>query len=155
MRSMVIFDIDGTLSDDSKRWAEHVPLEYGTGHSDEPVNWDAYHAGMMDDPPVRAVQEILSTFLSLGHGIAYLTGRPIKYQEPTIEWLLEHAVDPNMYPNMLRMRPATAMDSNVEVKRRALKAIRKTRHIVMAFENDDRTIQMYREEGIICMRVSL
>ena len=155
MRSMVIFDIDGTLSDDTKRWAEHVPLEYGTGHSTEPVDWDAYHADMREDAPVRAVQEVLSTFLKLGYGIAFFTGRPEQYREATVEWLMEHAVDPLLYPNLLRMRPATAMDSNTEVKRRALKDIRKTRQVVMAFENDERTIAMYREEGVICLRVSL
>ena len=153
IRSMVIFDLDGTLSDDRDRWARHVgdldPSKF------DQMDWDAYHSTMLNDAPVVEVMQVMESFKRLGYGIMFSTGRPEQYREPTVEWLQRHGTDPMGYPNLLRMRPHSALDSNVEVKRQALKAVRREHPVLMAFENDERTIAMYREEGVTCLKVSL
>ena len=73
--TVVIFDIDGTISDCAHR------EEYAKAK-----DWDGFHERCLDDPIIIAVADLLKT-LSLHAEILLVTGRPEKYRQHTYEWL--------------------------------------------------------------------
>ena len=101
----IIIDIDGTLSDSSKR------VEYVTGEKKE---WKMFYAGMEDD----SVNEWCRGIVNLYHGLPYvrvvlMTGRPNKYREATERWLSKHNIP---YDGLL-MRQEKDMRPDFEVKK--------------------------------------
>jgi len=138
---LVIFDLDGTLSDSTHR--EHY-VKRPVGEKD----WDNFHAAAADDPPKRAV---LYTFLALqssGHTIEIWTGRDDKYRTQTLDWLEKNGIS----NPTLKMRPTGDYTHDNELKSRWLDE--RGRRVDLVFEDRQRVVDMWRERGITCAQIA-
>ena len=75
---LIVFDLDGTLSDDSHR--QHYVAKPNR-------DFKSYYAGMSLDKPIVPV---VNTMLALAarHDVEIWTGRPEQYRQCTVDWLL-------------------------------------------------------------------
>ncbi|HEV2733447.1 MAG TPA: hypothetical protein VGV85_01375, partial [Longimicrobiaceae bacterium] len=64
----VIWDLDGTLSDDRAR-AHYVEVEQGRAR-----DWESYFDAIDQDPPIAASMEILQAMRAHGSRVVFLTG---------------------------------------------------------------------------------
>ena len=77
-----------------------------------------------------------------------LTGRPLRVQQLTLDWLERHG--PRW--DLLVMRPAGGYSISPEFKRATVRALRERGFDVrLAFEDDVRNRAMFREEGVPCV----
>lgn len=135
-----IFDIDGTLSNCSARLCHILD-----GHPD----WDAFHRACQLDPVNEPVRLLLRQLKQADWTIALCTGRPWRYEDATRGWLNKHRI---VYHSLI-MREDGDKQSDVDLKRRMLKGLRDLGHDVqMAFEDRQRVVDMWREEGVFCFQ---
>ncbi len=88
-----VFDLDGTLSDDSHR--EHFRKQ-------EPKDWNAYNAACDKDTPIQETIEIISSLYTDGiHRIEIWTGRTENERSKTEKWLYKHKIN----YDRIKMRP--------------------------------------------------
>ena len=142
----VVFDLDGTLADDTHR--KHL-LET------EPRAWEDYFALCGDDAPIRtsiALFRLLRSTPALCSSVAIWTARSAKVQNETLDWIREH-VWPE--PVELKMRPAHCRMDDTQLKRRWLDAAREAGTAPdLVFEDRNRVVDMWREEGVACHQVA-
>jgi predicted secreted acid phosphatase len=137
-----IFDIDNTIANNEHRI--HHLLQ-------EPKNWDQWHKEHHLDTPYWEIIDLLNMAIDNGIKIVLCTGRDSMCREDTIEWLKEH----NIYYDDLYMRPLGHREDDSEVKRKLLKQIREDGYDpVLVFEDRDRVVEMWREEGLRCLQVA-
>ena len=79
--SNVVFDLDGTLSDDS--WRAPLIETITVDPDGEPVkrDWDKYHSESKHDMIVESMFETYQAYMQHGFGVIILTGRPNKWRE--------------------------------------------------------------------------
>lgn len=91
---IVVFDLDGTLADNSRR--EHIAHRAAAAAKHgEPTGaiWDEFHEHIPDDHPVQAVADVLVALaMHPGHTIEIWTARPAKYKHLTVEWMKKHGL---------------------------------------------------------------
>ncbi len=138
---MIIFDLDGVLSDATAR--QHF-LE-GPGRKD----WNGFFDACGDDPLIEEVAR-LTELLDPEVVVVLLTGRPLRVQKLTVDWLERH--EPHW--DLLVMRPAGNYSAALEFKRRTVADLRQRGFDVrLAFEDDRRNYEMFREEGVPCIYI--
>lgn len=81
--SLAIFDIDGVLADVRHR-VHHVATK--------PKDWDAFFAAAVEDPPLEEGLELVGLVLERGHLICYVTGRPERCRQDTLDWFTRHGL---------------------------------------------------------------
>jgi phosphoglycolate phosphatase-like HAD superfamily hydrolase len=135
---IVIFDIDGTLADISAR-EHHVRTQ--------PKNWRRFFEGMLDDKPILPVLNLCNTLFDAGFQIVLFTGRPDDFREVTEKWLNRFGVK----YHSLHMRGSGDNRSDVIVKKEMLEHIEKNK-IAFIVEDRSRVVQMWRNEGFICLQ---
>ncbi len=137
-----IFDIDGTISDDTHRkyWAKNK-------------EWDKYHERCIYDDPIDSIVEILNSFFRAGNKIIFMTGRPSEYVEQTKRWICNNTQ--MHYDNIeLYMRPKENVSSNEDLKKSMYNAfIRNKYDVVSAFDDNQKTLDMWNSIGISCVNV--
>ena len=139
----VVFDIDGVLSDAAGR--QHF-IEGGGGRRKD---WDAFFEACGDDPLIEEVGRLLE-LLDDGLQILLLTGRPIWVQPQTLAWL-EHY---GLRWDCLVMRDFGDYMAAREFKRWTIADFRRYGFdLRLAFEDDPRNRDMFRDEGIPCVYI--
>lgn len=134
----VIWDLDGTLSDDRAR-AHFVEVEEGKKR-----DWRSYFDAMVEDPPIAASMAILHALRKDGIRILYLTGRP-EYTRPLTErWLKANGLDDY---DLLLMRPNTERRPAGLFKMEVVDALREEYEIVCAFEDRIDVAESLRQGG--------
>ena len=133
----VVFDLDGTLADDSSR--SHFMRQH-------PKDYDSYHdAGKYDE----AIWPVLATMHALaevgGHRIEIWTGRPEKYRHQTLVWLEQRGV----YYDRLRMRPDGDFRSTQECKGEWMEENKPD----LVFDDRTQAVKFWRDNGIVCLQV--
>lgn len=78
-----IVDLDGVLADVRHR------LHHVEGAA---KNWDAFFAGIPDDPPLAEGLAVVERLRAEGHEIVVLTGRPERTRADTEQWLARHGL---------------------------------------------------------------
>lgn len=140
----VIFDIDGTLADDSHRLELLEPDENGR------KDYEAYNSLMSLDLPKLAVKLLAIGFDKQGVMIYVITGRFARHRAETKAWLLKHGIP----FDFLIMRRDGDYRCGTIIKREELNIIRrKGYNVIAAFEDRNKLIDMFREEGLICFAV--
>lgn len=135
-----IFDLDGTLADDSHRH-HHV-----TQHSD----WDAYYAACPDDKAIEHMI-ILARCIQRHYPIHIVTGRSEAIRAETEAWLMAHGI---LYEG-LHMRKRNDRRKNSEYKQSIVRLLREEGfEILMAFEDLKPAVRAYRDLGIPCAQVA-
>lgn len=145
----VVFDIDGTLADASRR--RHFLDK-------SPKDWDAFYAGMGDDDVIEPVEFIL---LCINNAtlqqnfpveIIFCTGRPERYRELTERWL-EQKLD--IYNHRILMRKEGDFRADDIVKQEMLDQLKAEGfEVFLVFDDRQRVVDMWRRNGIQCCQVA-
>ena len=140
----IIFDIDGTLADCSKR--THYLLQ---AHKD----WNSFYAGMPEDKPISEMICLLHTLFNeeidceVANRIVLVTGRPETYMDATKVWLRKNRI----YYDALYMRKADDHRADDVIKLELLAVLRKNGYDPkLVFEDRTRVVEMWRAQGLLC-----
>jgi hypothetical protein len=139
-----IFDLDGTLA--------------LTGHRNHLIegprpDWDAFYAACVNDQPndpvIRTLQELTAC---RGVTVRIWTGRSAGVRTETVAWLGRHRI----YYDELRMRSLRDRRADTDLKREWLLGLDSAARIgiVAAFEDRERVVQMWRDNGVACFQVA-
>jgi len=140
-KSVILFDLDGTLADNEHR--QH----FVTNGSKE---WDLFFAEQVNDKPNKPIQELFQSLKQVNKNQLFIvTARPDNYRTLTSEWLSKYEIN----PERIIMRKEGDRRSDVVVKREILSNLR-VEGIEPLFVIDDRTsvVNMWRKEGIVCLQ---
>ena len=137
-KEVVLFDIDGTLSDVSER-IHHLQKK--------PKDWHAFFAGMAQDKAVSSMVRLCNILHSSGVEVILCSGRSEEHRKETIRWLARQRVN---YHRLLLRRNGDRR-SDVLVKREILAKIDKSR-IIFVVEDRSRVVAMWRAEGLVCLQ---
>lgn len=135
----VIFDLDGTLADNSHRNA----FEY----------WK-----LMDDKPIEFVVNMLKMYRTLGYKIICVSGRnagtkgqPTRYFEMTQAWLDKHGI----YNDALFMRAHDDRRKDDITKAEIFwNHIAENYNVECAFDDRDRVVELWRRIGVNCAQIA-
>jgi len=83
---IVIFDIDGTLADSSKRVHYILPKDGGK------KNWKAFMDEAKYDEPHPHVVSLNKMYFNAGYHVVLLTGREASRRQDTLDWLNKEGV---------------------------------------------------------------
>jgi len=138
----LIVDIDGTIADNTHR--QHLL-------SQEPRAWDEYHDLCHLDTPITAIHELIWGLFFQGHDPVYVTGRMERSRLKTELWLTKHG-----FPRgPLYMRPENDHRDDVVIKTElAAKAGLSPSNVLLALDDRDRVVKMWREAGYRCLQVA-
>ena len=149
MTPVIVFDIDGTLANASHR------IHY---IKKQPKDWDAFFAEQANDKPHLHIVDTLLAFKQHGkYPIIFASGRPAKYREMTEKWLIKYGLfNPFLDGKLwLFMRPDGDRRDDDIVKREILgKMQMQGFQPIMAFDDRDRVVKMWRDNGIPCCQVA-
>lgn len=184
MQDIVIFDIDGTLAKTSPerlkflkpksgssveynggkftfveelKTKENIAVienEHGVFLADKSKikfkpDYEAFNNSLEKDIPNKYVAEICKA-LSEEYAIYICTGRPEKFRERTEDWLSEN----NIPYNQIWMRPDNNKEPDDVLKKRMLDSIVKTCNVIAVFDDRDKVVKMWRENGLLCCQVA-
>jgi len=136
----VVVDIDGVLSDASRR--QHY-LESPR------QDWRAFFEACGEDPVIQEVHTLLD-LLDPALQIVLLTARPHRVQYLTEAWLRRYRIR----WDLLITRPWGDYEVARDFKQSAVWELRSVGfELVLAFEDDRRNVAMFRAEGIPCLYV--
>jgi phosphoglycolate phosphatase-like HAD superfamily hydrolase len=135
----VIWDLDGTLSDDRAR-AHFVEVEQGRTR-----DWKSYFDAIGSDPPIAASMEVLRALHAAGNRVVFLTGRPEYTRRTTERWLKANGL--TEYDRLL-MRPAGDLRRSGDFKVGEVAKLRREYEIVCAFEDRIDVADALREAGV-------
>jgi beta-phosphoglucomutase-like phosphatase (HAD superfamily) len=135
----VVWDLDGTLSDDRAR-AHFVEVEQGRSR-----DWKSYFDAIDQDAPIAASMEILHALHAQGIRIVFLTGRPEYTRPKTERWLRANGL--TEYDTLL-MRPDGEYRPAGLFKVDVIEELRERYNLVCAFEDRIDVADALREAGI-------
>jgi beta-phosphoglucomutase-like phosphatase (HAD superfamily) len=135
----VIWDLDGTLSDDRAR-AHFVEVEEGRAR-----DWHSYFDAIDTDPPIAASMEVLRAMHAAGIRILFLTGRPEYTRPKTERWLQANGLTEY---DALVMRPMDERRPAGFFKADAVARLRRDYELVCAFEDRIDVAGHLRDAGV-------
>jgi phosphoglycolate phosphatase-like HAD superfamily hydrolase len=135
----VIWDLDGTLSDDRAR-AHFVEVEKGKTR-----DWKSYFDAIGDDPPIAASMEVLRAMHAAGNRIVFLTGRPDHTRRTTERWLKANGL--TEYDRLV-MRPPRDFRPSGAFKYDEIGKLRREYELVCAFEDRIDVADALRHAGV-------
>ena len=140
--SCYVFDIDGTLADCSHR-IHNIEKQ--------PKDWDAFFAACGYDEPIPHIVSLAVTLHDADQNIVYVSGRSDQCKTETLNWLEAYELpDAPIY-----MRKAGDHRPDDIVKGELLdQLIADGFQPIMAFDDRDRVVKMWRERGIPCAQVA-
>jgi acid phosphatase class B len=146
MRKTVIFDLDGTLAlIDERRILATKP----NGKLNWKVFFEPTNIGL--DKPNIPVIEMAKMLKSQGHSVVIFSGRDSISRNETIEWLNKHSVP----FDVLKMRPEGSHTPDDVLKKNWLDKLFPIKSdILCVFDDRDKVVKMWRENGISCFQVA-
>lgn len=142
MRDCWIFDMDGTLCN-----SDHRAHFLADGKKD----WAGWFREMDKDPVHTDVMQFLDYALDRDIPVFICTGRDEGYRAVTEKWLDCNDIG---YTKLF-MRPAGDRRDDSIVKKEMLDKIRSIGcNPTLAFDDRDRVVKMWRENGVRCLQVA-
>jgi phosphoglycolate phosphatase-like HAD superfamily hydrolase len=136
----VVFDMDGVLSDASRR--QHF-IDYPF------PDWDAFFHACGDDDLISEVARLLDV-IDEEHRIVLLTARPMRVQPQTLAWLDRY----QLRWDALIMRDRGDHMAARAYKQRTVRELRSTGfELRLAFEDDPRNVHMFHTEDVPCIYI--
>lgn len=147
MTPCYIFDIDGTIADNSHR-THHLKKQ--------PKDWASYHEGVADDGPHKHIIGVAEA-LAKNATIVFCTGRHEGQRNATETWLFHNIAFAGAEPNFnLYMRPEGDFRSDSIIKAELLAKIKADGfYPIMAFDDRASVVTMWRENGVPCAQVAV
>lgn len=138
----VIFDIDGTLMDNTHR------LHFISGQRKD---WQAYNANMGLDEPIEPICAMART-LAWHYKLVFMTGRPESYRMETVVQLKSQSLVHE--PLMLFMRKDDDRRGSTVIKREWLTQLLATGRLdpILVVEDRAKVVAMWRAAGLICLQ---
>ncbi|MGD9483205.1 hypothetical protein WDH52_08060 [Streptomyces sp. TRM70308] len=133
MRSIAVFDLDGTLSDARHR------LHHLRGR---PKDWDAFFGAAPQDPPLAAGIELARRWAQ-SCDLGYVTGRPERTRRATERWLAAQGLP----TGPLRMRARADFRPSKVAKLELLRALAADRAVAVVVDDDPEVCAAYRAAG--------
>lgn len=139
---LVIFDLDGTLMDISKR------LVFVRS---KPKNWPAFERGIPDDEPKQDIINLYHVFAEhRGSTIILCSGRSEDTRQMTEEWLDKHGLSSHVE---LLMRKSKDYRADYIIKSEIFDQIEaKYGRIDMTIDDRNQVVEMTRERGITSLQ---
>jgi len=132
--------MDGVLSDAASR--QHF-IERGRR------DWRAFFDACGDDPLIEEVARVVD-LLEKELVVVLLTGRPLRVQPQTLAWLDRY----RLRWDLLIMRDVGDYSAAREFKRDTVDDLRRYGFdLRLAFEDDRRNLEMFRNEGVPCVYI--
>lgn len=122
----VVWDLDGTLSDDRAR-AHFVEVQAGLAR-----DWESYFDAIDRDPPIAASMEVLRALHLAGIRIVFLTGRPERTRPKTEAWLKANGL--TGYDRLIMRSPGEERPAGY-FKAEVIGRLREEFELVCAFED--------------------
>lgn len=142
----VIFDLDGTLALIDKR-RELSSLPNGK------INWKVFFSPQnikLDEPNIPVIKSF-QAMKSAGFHMVIFSGRDSISVDETIGWLRENGVE----FDLLKMRPRKSFTPDDVLKKGWLdELITEGHEILCVFDDRDKVVKMWRENGISCFQVA-
>jgi hypothetical protein len=136
----VVFDMDGVLSDASRR--QHF-IEYPYR------DWEAFFHACGDDELIDEVARLLDV-IDDDHRIVLLTARPMRVQPQTLAWLDRYG----LRWDVLIMREFGDYMAARVFKQRTVKELREHGFdLRLSFEDDPRNVEMFHSQGVPCIYI--
>lgn len=144
----VVFDMDGTLADNSAReyLARAAAGTFGS-KSEKSDAWEKFHAGIPFDAPIDAVANTLRALATAGHRIEIWTARPCKYAADTWAWMWKHGIAGHVF--LMQMRPEGEWCKSTKLK---VKWFKET-PVDLVFEDHPDTVAALRALGCTVAQV--
>lgn len=184
MLDAVIFDIDGTLAKTSPERIKFLKPKFGSSveynggkfvfleelktkenivalENEHGVfladkskvkfkpDYEAFNDSLEEDLPNARVVKICQA-LADNYAIYICTGRPEKFRERTEKWLVENDIP----YNQIWMRPNNNTEPDDVLKKRMLDSILKTCNVIAVFDDREKVVKMWRENGLLCCQVA-
>ncbi len=148
MKPLYIFDLDGTLAliEHRRSILEEI---------DDPNRWRRFYAACDKDQPNEPV---IATMERLRHtsDIFIFSGRSEEVRDKTVQWLAEHTSFMSWeLEHVLVMREAGDFTADDVLKKQWLDnmLVDDRQRLVAAFDDRDRVVKMWRDNGIVCLQV--
>jgi hypothetical protein len=132
-RMLAVVDIDGVLADVRHR-LHHVRTP--------PKDWDAFFAAAPEDPLLEKGHETV-TKLAEVFEIVYLSGRPERCRDDTVDWLRRHDLPEG---RVLLRRPGDHRPARL-VKVHALDRLSTDRSVAVLVDDDPLVLEAARKSG--------
>lgn len=129
----IIVDIDGTVAQRTGR----SPYDYSL---------------VSTDIPKPEVVEVVRSLWMAGHKIIFVSGRKAVCKEDTYNWLIKYC------PPFISMYMRKDKDNrpDTEIKKEIYEEHIKGKYqIICAIDDRQRIVDMWREEGLVCMQVDV
>jgi len=142
-----VFDIDGTLADCSHR----IHLI-----NSEKKDWRAFFATVSDDKPIEHMIELAKRLWATAP-LVFVSGRSDECQNDTSLWLEQQGFGfvKQSKPRYLYMRRAGDHRPDHLIKSEILdELLRDGFQPIMAFDDRNQVVKMWRERGIPCAQVA-
>ena len=141
---LVIFDLDGTLSDATHR----THFLYC-----RPKKWREFYLACGGDAPIRHTIHLLHLLYNEGHNIEIWSGRSDLVFEQTVDWLASYGIL-SWYTRDMKLRREGDHRSDVELKKIWLDECSPHDRPDLVFEDRSRVVKMWRENDIPCFQVA-
>ena len=141
MKSLILFDLDGTLADNSHR--QHLL-------SSDKKDWDAFFDAQRNDTPNKPIVTLYRTLLESGKfDVFVVTARPERYRETTLKWFAENDIP----LERLLMRVDGDRRSDEIVKHEMLLSLKgEDRFPLFVVDDREGVVEMWRSQGITCLQ---
>lgn len=136
-QNAVIFDLDGTLCDDSLR----RPLLNEGG-------WDRYYENVKNDPPIPETASFARSLMREGFRLIFVTARPEALRHESEYWLRSHIIGPFDELTLLMRRNDEFSLNEVKLKEGFIRKIRSEYRIKLAIDCRKDVIDAYQRNGV-------
>lgn len=140
MRPLAVFDLDGTLADVRHR------LHHLQGRRKD---WDAFFAAAGQDPPLAA-GIALAVESARECEVVYVTGRPERCREDTVQWLRAHGLP----AGELAMRASRDHRPARLAKPQLLRRLAAGRVVAVVVDDDPAVCDAYEAQGWRVLRAT-
>lgn len=149
MKNAYIFDLDGTLADNTPRVNSYL-LDV------EPADWDSFYAHCEEDAPITEVCTLAVALQQRGFDILFVTGRRESCRQMTLDWIAKWLGPDMADTNHLFMRTAEDgfREDYVCKIRNYRKNIENKWRVWGVFEDRDQCVRAWRDLGLKCFQVN-
>lgn len=136
---LAVFDLDGTLADVRHR------LHF---LDRKPRDWESFFTAAPADPPLPEGIELVRASAAQGHEVVYLTGRPERCRQDTLDWLARQ----DLPAGRLLMREGSDRRPAATTKPEIMRRLAGDRSVALIADDDRLVCEAFRAAGYHVVR---